>query len=174
MRLNPLVKEQMEEFMKTLGISDPTKADASRLADFATAMSDGSPSEIQTFLDCRNIHDRLSLSLSLLKRELTNAQLQNVISQELDSKIGDADRQEFLKSKLSSIQQELNIPADLHSALVEKLEGRMKACKLPAHVAAVFAEVGLTVLSGVYCSVLSEFEYFWRVFRDCGFALMAI
>jgi ATP-dependent Lon protease len=156
-RLNPLVRDQIQEFVSMTAGDDQTKPESqnkekenptrtnpfqqpSKLADFAAAMSDVNPVELQDILETASIEERLKKSLVVLKKELRNAQLQHHISEDLQRKIGDRDREYFLQERLKTIQRELGVEMESREKVMAKYRARAKELKMPEPVLKVFNE----------------------------------
>lgn len=140
-RLNPLVRDQMPNFMNAVGTSNDLYQTPGKLADFAAAMSDGSPAELQDVLECLNIESRLDKSILLLKQELVNAELQSRVSKELERQINDRDREYFLRERLRNIQRELGIDSSPREKLLAKYRKRVEGFDMPVAAKKVFEEV---------------------------------
>uniref|UniRef100_UPI00286BBE2C endopeptidase La n=1 Tax=Pseudomonas sp. TaxID=306 RepID=UPI00286BBE2C len=68
----------------------------------------------------------------MLRKEVEVARLQKEISAEVNRKIGEHQREFFLKEQLKVIQQELGLTKDDRSADIEQFEQRLKGKVLPA------------------------------------------
>jgi len=117
--LNPLYSEEL-------------KNDPSPLTDFAAALTSATGSELQEVLDCVPMLKRMEKVLPMLRKEVEVARLQKEISAEVNSKIGEHQRQFFLKEQLKVIQQELGLTKDDRSADLEQFEQRLEGKVLPA------------------------------------------
>ena len=153
-KLNPLVQDQMTEFTRAIGDKNDMYNSPGKLADFAAAMSDGSPEELQEILQSLNLEERLNCSLMLLKRELINAELQNRVSKDLERQIGDRDREYFLRERLRTIQSELGMETNSREKQIEKYKKKASKAMMPEPTRKVFDEVLLSACCT--CSNRSE------------------
>src|SRR5690554_295505 len=78
--------------------------------------------------------------LYLLKHELEVARLQSQISQEVNRKISEHQREFFLREQLKVIQKELGLSKDDRTADVELFEQRMAKLEPPEHVVKRFQD----------------------------------
>ncbi|MDH5559309.1 MAG: endopeptidase La [Deltaproteobacteria bacterium] len=122
-RLNPLIKEELNQFINQISIDDP-----SRLADFAATLTSADKAELQAIVEAIPIINRLGKTLLLIKKELELSRLQAEISQKIEQRISDHQREFFLKEQLKEIQKELGISKDDKTQEIEKLQ--KKAAKL--------------------------------------------
>lgn len=113
----------------------------SKLADFAAAVSAGEALELQEVLETLDVEDRLQKSLVVLKKELMNAQLQNKISKDVESKIAKRQREYYLMEQLKGIKKELGLESDGKDKLVEGFKEKALKLNMPATVKKVFDEV---------------------------------
>ncbi|MFZ4772450.1 MAG: endopeptidase La [Chlamydiia bacterium] len=126
-KLNPLFKEELQVF---LGHSDFT--DPGRLADYSVALTTATRNELQDVLEAFDIKERSEKALQLLKKELDLNQLQNSITQKIESNITKAQKEYFLKEQLKTIKKELGLEKDDRSMDVEKFEKRLEKLMVPA------------------------------------------
>src|SRR3546814_17078188 len=75
---------------------------------------------------------RMEKVLPMLRKEVEVARLQKEISAEVNNKIGEHQREFFLKEQLKVIQQELGLTKDDRSADLEQFEQRQEGKELPA------------------------------------------
>ena len=148
--LNPLLKDQMSEFMRTLKITGTSMFNASnfkdslpKLADFAVSMCDAEPDVLQRIMSEPDVLKRMEETNILLQKELINAELQSEIRKDTDKQVSERDRSAFLKSKLRSIQRELGLELVAKEKMIERFQGRCEKLKLPEATKKVFdAEIG--------------------------------
>lgn len=112
----------------------------SKLADFAAAVSAGEALELQEVLETLPVEERLQKSLVVLKKELMNAQLQNKISKDVESKIAKRQREYYLMEQLKGIKKELGLESDGKDKLVEGFKEKATKLAMPATVKKVFDE----------------------------------
>uniref|UniRef100_UPI0028D0A944 endopeptidase La n=3 Tax=Pseudomonas TaxID=286 RepID=UPI0028D0A944 len=125
--LNPLYSEELKNYLNRFSPNDP-----SPLTDFAAALTSATGNELQEVLDCVPMLKRMEKVLPMLRKEVEVARLQKEISAEVNRKIGEHQREFFLKEQLKVIQQELGLTKDDRSADVEQFEQRLEGKVLPA------------------------------------------
>ncbi|EGH47675.1 peptidase S16, ATP-dependent protease La, partial [Pseudomonas syringae pv. pisi str. 1704B] len=96
--------------------------------------------ELQEVLDCVPMLRRMEKVLPMLRKEVEVARLQKEISAEVNRKIGEHQRQFFLKEQLKVIQQELGLSKDDRSADIEQFEQRLEGKTLPPQARKKFDE----------------------------------
>lgn len=109
-----------------------------KLADFAAAVSTGEVHDLQAVLESLSVEDRLQKALLILKKELINAQLQNKISRDVESKIQKRQREYYLMEQLKGIKKELGMESDGKDKLVEKFKEKASKLAMPEGVRKVF------------------------------------
>jgi len=124
--LNPLYSEELKNYLNRFSPNDP-----SPLTDFAAALTSATGNELQTVLDCVPMLKRMEKVLPMLRKEVEVARLQKEISAEVNKKIGEHQREFFLKEQLKVIQQELGLTKDDRSADLEQFEQRLEGKTLP-------------------------------------------
>ena len=125
--LNPLYSEELKNYLNRFSPNDP-----SPLTDFAAALTSATGNELQEVLDCVPMLKRMEKVLPMLRKEVEVARLQKELSAEVNRKIGEHQREFFLKEQLKVIQQELGLTKDDRSADVEQFEQRLQGKVLPA------------------------------------------
>ena len=124
-QLNPLFKEELGLLMGRINLKDPAT-----LADFAASMTTASGKELQEILETRNIKTRIEKALTLLRHELEVAKLQFKISQRVEDRMSQQQREFFLREQLKEIKKELGITKEGSESETEKYEARIKKLKL--------------------------------------------
>ncbi|KAI8992637.1 ATP-dependent protease La [Pilobolus umbonatus] len=137
--LNPLFRDQIASFSMSQSAGNVFD-EPSKLADFAAAVSAGESLELQEVLETLSVEERLQKSLVVLKKELMNAQLQNKISKDVESKISKRQRDYYLMEQLKGIKKELGLESDGKDKLVEGFKERAEKLTMPATVKKVFDE----------------------------------
>ena len=137
--LNPLFRDQISTFSMSQASGNITD-EPGKLADFAAAVSAGEVRELQDVLETMNIEERLTKALTVLKKELMNAQLQNKISKDVESKIQKRQREYWLMEQMKGIRRELGIESDGKDKLVEKFTEKASKLAMPTAVKKVFEE----------------------------------
>ncbi|PVZ69499.1 endopeptidase La [Pelagibaculum spongiae] len=133
--LNPLYNEELKHYLNRFSPNDP-----SPLADFAAAITTAKGEDLQQVLETLPLIKRMEKVLLLLRKELEVAQLQHKISEEVNNKINDRQREFFLREQLKIIQRELGISKDDRSSDVDEFEERMAKLKPTEQVAKRFKE----------------------------------
>ena len=124
--LNPLYSEELKNYLNRFSPNDP-----SPLTDFAAALTSATGNELQEVLDCVPMLKRMEKVLPMLRKEVEVARLQKEISAEVNLKIGEHQREFFLKEQLKVIQQELGLTKDDRSADIEQFKQRLEGKNLP-------------------------------------------
>ncbi|GAA5998401.1 uncharacterized protein JCM10292_001171 [Rhodotorula paludigena] len=137
--LNPLFRDQIANFSMSQSAGNVFE-EPEKLADFAAAVSSGEVNELQEVLESMVLEDRLQKALLVLKKELMNAQLQNKISKDVESKIAKRQREFYLHEQLKGIKKELGLESDGKDKLVEKFTDKAKQLLMPEAVRQVFDE----------------------------------
>ena len=127
--LNPLYNEGLRHYLQNFSPSDP-----SPLTDFAAALTSANGSELQAILETVPLKPRMEKVLTLVKKELEVARLQNQISEEVDEKVSQHQREFFLREQLKIIQRELGLSKDDKTAEAEEFRERMSALAPPESV----------------------------------------
>ncbi|KAL0094519.1 ATP-dependent protease La [Phycomyces blakesleeanus] len=137
--LNPLFRDQIASFSMSQSAGNVFEEPA-KLADFAAAVSAGEQAELQDVLETLPVEDRLQKALVVLKKELMNAQLQNKISKEVETKIAKRQREYYLMEQMKGIKKELGLESDGKDKLVEGFKEKATKLAMPAGVKKVFDE----------------------------------
>lgn len=137
--LNLLFRDQISTFSMSQSAGNILD-DPGKLADFAAAVSAGEIKELQDVLESMNIEDRLTKALTVLKKELMNAQLQNKISKDVEHKIQKRQREYWLMEQMKGIRRELGIESDGKEKMVEKFKEKGSKLAMPDAVKKVFDE----------------------------------
>ncbi|CCD23331.1 ATP-dependent Lon protease PIM1 NDAI_0B02960 [Naumovozyma dairenensis CBS 421] len=139
-QLNTMFREQIATFSASIqSATTNIFEEPARLADFAAAVSAGEEDELQDILSSLNIEQRLEKSLLVLKKELMNAELQNKISKDVETKIQKRQREYYLMEQLKGIKRELGID-DGRDKLIETYKKRVEKLQLPDNVQKIFDE----------------------------------
>ena len=123
--LNPLFSEELKQFLNRFSPNNP-----GLMADFAANLSSATGDQLQDLLETLSVKDRLALVLEWLRHDLEAAKLQTQIRQEVEEKIGEQQRQFFLKEQLKVIQSELGISKDDRTADIEEFKERLEGLTL--------------------------------------------
>lgn len=154
-QLNTMFREQIATFSASIqSATTNIFEEPARLADFAAAVSAGEEIELQEILNSLNIENRLEKSLIILKKELMNAELQNKISRDVETKIQKRQREYYLMEQLKGIKRELGID-DGRDKLIDNYKQKIAKLQLPEAVKKIFDDE-VTKLSTLETS-MSEF-----------------
>lgn len=134
-KLNPLIKEELSQFISQINIEDP-----SRLADFAATLTSADKDELQDILEAIPIQPRLEKTLLLIKRELDLSRLQTKISKKIEERISEHQREFFLREQLKEIRKELGLSKDEKSQEIDKLIERAEKLKFSEEAREKFEE----------------------------------
>ncbi|KAA6414746.1 MAG: ATP-dependent protease La [Lasallia pustulata] len=137
--LNPLFRDQITTFSMSQSAGNIME-EPGKLADFAAAVSAGEISELQDVLETMNLEERIGKALMVLKKELMNAQLQQKISKDVESKIQKRQREYWLMEQMKGIRRELGIESDGKDKLVEKFKEKADKLAMPEAIKKVFEE----------------------------------
>ena len=129
--LNPLYNEELKLYLSRFTPNEP-----SLLSDFAATITSATGKELQQILEILPITKRMDKVLLLLKKEIEMLKMQKEISQEVNRKVSENQRQFFLKEQLKIIQKELGLSKDDKTAEIEKFTKRLKGMTVPEHVQA--------------------------------------
>jgi len=124
-QLNPLFKEELGLLMGRINLKDPAT-----LADFAASMTTASGKELQEILGTMSIKERIEKALNLLRHELEVAKLQVKISQRVEERMSQQQREFFLREQFKEIKKELGLTKEGSESETEKYEERIKKLKL--------------------------------------------
>jgi len=125
--LNPLYSEELKNYLNRFSPNDP-----SPLTDFAAALTSAPGNELQEVLDTVPVLKRMEKVLPLLRKEVEVARLQKELSAEVNRKIGEHQREFFLKEQLKIIQRELGMTKDDKSADADEFRARLEGKTVPA------------------------------------------
>ena len=117
--INPLYGEELKSYLNRFSPHEPGP-----LTDFAAAITSAKGRELQGVLETLPIMDRMQKVLPLLRKEIEVAQLQNQISEQVNSQMQERQREFFLREQLKVIQKELGIPKDDRESDVDTFRGR--------------------------------------------------
>ena len=124
-QLNPLFKEELGLLMGRVNLKEP-----GTLADFSASMTTASGKELQKILETRRIKQRIEKALILLKHELEVSKLQSRISQKIEERMSQQQREFFLREQLKEIKKELGLTKEGKETEVEKFLARIRKLKL--------------------------------------------
>ncbi|XP_062000526.1 lon protease homolog 1, mitochondrial-like isoform X1 [Rosa rugosa] len=113
-----------------------------RIADFGAAISGANKLQCQKVLEEIDVHDRLKLTLELVKKEIEISKIQASLMKKMEEKILSEQRRKLLNEQLKAIKKELGLEADDRTALCEKFRERLEPNreKFPPNVLQVIEE----------------------------------
>ncbi|MCV2401436.1 endopeptidase La [Marinomonas sp. C2222] len=120
-RLNPLFSEDLRQYLGRFSFNE-----SGLLADFAASITTAEPEDLYEVLATADVKERMPMALSLLKKELDIARLQNEISAEVNDKLSHHQREFFLKEQLKVIQKELGVSKDDRTSDVDTFTARLE------------------------------------------------
>lgn len=135
--LNPLYRESLQQMLH-LGqriVDNPVY-----LSDLGAALTGGETKELLEVLAEKDIKQRLTLALSLLKKEYELSKLQQKIGKEVEDKVKSVQRKYLLQEQLKVIRKELGMEKDDTESIIEKYQARMKEMTIPDSVKEVIDE----------------------------------
>ena len=132
--LNPLYTDEMRQYLLRFNQNDP-----SMLADCAASITSVNRQQLQKALDMYNLLDRLKYALSMIKKELKAAKLQDQIKGTVSEKLAKRQKDFFLREQLTEIQKELGLKMDDKTADAKEFEKRFKRLSPPKHIQERFA-----------------------------------
>jgi ATP-dependent Lon protease len=124
-QINPLYSEEIKTFLTRSSMDDPGK-----LADFAANLTTSEGAELQKILETLDVRKRIDRVLVLLKKELEVSRLQGKISQQIEEKVSQQQREFFLREQFKAIKKELGLEKEGKTSEVEKFQERLKKLKL--------------------------------------------
>lgn len=127
--LNPLYGEELRHYLNRFSPNEPGP-----LTDFAAAITSAKGRELQAVLETLPLLDRMQKVLPLLRKEVEVARLQGEISEEVNQKIQERQREFFLREQLKVIQRELGISKDDKTAESDEFRQRLEGKILPEAV----------------------------------------
>lgn len=136
--LNSLFRDHVSTFSvhTTMNVGeDPVK-----LADFAAAVAQADPGELQSALEEMNVEKRLGKSLEVLKKELLSAELQKKVADDVNARVQKKNREYLLMEQMRQIKRELGIESDGKDKMIEKFTEKAGKLAMPEGVRKVFDE----------------------------------
>lgn len=90
------------------------------LSDLGAALTGGETKELVAVLEEKDVKERLTMSLSLLKKEYELSKLQQKIGKEVEDKVKSVQRKYLLQEQLKVIRKELGMEKDDSESIIEK------------------------------------------------------
>lgn len=135
---SPMFKDQVSTF--TMSQNGNVAESPFKLADLAAVVTAGEPAEMQGALEATNAQDRLYKSLTMLKKEAINAELQFKIQKDVEDKIKGRQREYWLMEQMKGIKRELGMESDGKDKLIEGFKEKAAKLAMPEPVRKVFDE----------------------------------
>ncbi|MDP5069709.1 MAG: endopeptidase La [Congregibacter sp.] len=127
--LNPLYSEELRHYIANFNPNQP-----SLLADFSAALTTANGDQLQEILETLPLQSRMQKVLTLLGKEREVAQLRGKITEQVNEKVSDQQREFFLREQMKVIQKELGLSKDDRTSDAERFEARLEALTLPEAV----------------------------------------
>ncbi|MDN6180522.1 MAG: endopeptidase La [Halomonas subglaciescola] len=127
--LNPLYGEELKHYLNRFSPNQPGP-----LSDFAAAITSAKGPALQDVLATLPVIDRMQKVLPLLRKEIDVAQLQSEISEQVNAKMHERQREFFLREQLKVIQRELGISKDDRDNDVDTFRARLTHLSVPERV----------------------------------------
>ncbi|WP_431025699.1 endopeptidase La [Halomonas sp. H5] len=127
--INPLYGEELKHYLNRFSPHEPGP-----LADFAAAITSAKGPELQAILETLAVLPRMQKVLPLLHKEIEVAQLQSEISEQVNAKMQERQREFFLREQLKVIQRELGISKDDRENDVDTFRDRLEEMTVPPKV----------------------------------------
>ncbi|WP_439107960.1 endopeptidase La [Congregibacter sp.] len=124
--LNPLYSEELRHYIANFNPNQP-----GLLADFSAALTTANGDQLQEILETLPLQSRMQKVLTLLSKEREVAQLRGKITEQVNEKVTDQQREFFLREQMKVIQKELGISKDDRTSDAERFEARLESLILP-------------------------------------------
>ncbi|MEM8941122.1 MAG: endopeptidase La [Pseudomonadota bacterium] len=124
--LNPLYSEELRHYIANFNPNQP-----SLLADFSAALTTAKGDQLQEILDTLPLQSRMQKVLALLGKEREVAELRGKITEQVNEKVSDQQREFFLREQMKVIQKELGISKDDRTSDAERFRERLARLTLP-------------------------------------------
>ncbi|MEM7690894.1 MAG: endopeptidase La [Pseudomonadota bacterium] len=124
--LNPLYSEELRHYIANFNPNQP-----SLLADFSAALTTAKGEQLQEILDTLPLQSRMQKVLALLGKEREVAELRGKITEQVNEKVTDQQREFFLREQMKVIQKELGISKDDRTSDAERFRARLEGLNLP-------------------------------------------
>lgn len=134
-KVNPMLQEELKLLMSQVSYDKPAI-----LMDLIASMLKTESRELQELLSEFSLENRCRKLLTLLKKELEIAHLQQSIQKKIEDKVSTQQKEYFLKEQLKLIKKELGMEKDEKQADIEKLASRLDEIELSEEAAKVVEE----------------------------------
>ena len=134
-KVNPMLQEELKLLMSQVSYDKPAI-----LMDLIASMLKTEGRELQELLSEFNLEERCRKLLTLLKKELEIAHLQESIQKKIEDKVSSQQKEYFLREQLKLIKKELGMEKDEKQADIEKLAARLDEIELSEEASKVVEE----------------------------------
>lgn len=124
--LNPLYSEELRHYIANFNPNQP-----SLLTDFSAALTTANGERLQEILDTLPLQSRMQKVLALLGKEREVAELRGKITEQVNEKVSDQQREFFLREQMKVIQKELGISKDDRTSDAERFRARLEGLTIP-------------------------------------------
>lgn len=124
--LNPLYSEELRHYIANFNPNQP-----SLLTDFSAALTTANGERLQEILDTLPLQSRMQKVLALLGKEREVAELRGKITEQVNEKVSDQQREFFLREQMKVIQKELGISKDDRTSDAERFRARLEGLTMP-------------------------------------------
>lgn len=124
--LNPLYSEELRHYIANFNPNQP-----SLLTDFSAALITANGERLQEILDTLPLQSRMQKVLALLGKEREVAELRGKITEQVNEKVSDQQREFFLREQMKVIQKELGISKDDRTSDAERFRARLEGLTMP-------------------------------------------
>jgi ATP-dependent Lon protease len=135
LKLNPLFKEQVNLIVAQLNYDTPGLT-----MDLIGNLLSVDGSALQELLETFDWLERAKQLLKLVKEELEVAKIQSRISQQIDEKVSQQQKEFFLREQLKAIKKELGMEKEEGESEIEKIEERLAGKQLSEEAQKVVKE----------------------------------
>ncbi len=134
-KVNPMLQEELKLLMSQVSYDKPAI-----LMDLIASMLKTESRELQELLSEFSLEMRCRKLLTLLKKELEIAHLQESIQKKIEDKVSTQQKEYFLREQLKLIKKELGMEKDEKQADIEKLASRLDEIELSEEASKVVEE----------------------------------
>lgn len=132
LKINPILQEQLKLLLSQMSYDKPHI-----IIDLVSSILSAEPEKLQELHETFDLIARSEKLLILLKEEVELFKVQEKIQQQINEKVGNQQKEYFLREQLKAIKKELGLEKDDKSAEIEKFEERIKRLTLTEEAAKV-------------------------------------
>ena len=126
LQLNPLFKEQVNMVVSQLNYDAPGLT-----MDIIANIMSSEATQLQELLELKDLLNRAKLMLELLKKEVELAKIQQKITQQINDKIGEQQKEFYLREQLKAIKKELGMEKEDKDTDIDKFKEKITQLELP-------------------------------------------